>query len=77
VSDARGVVAGIQGISEAKRRQQIQAEMDKAATLKGWEIPKSAISICKREDGSDWLLGHGGFGEVPPSTRILIIIVTC
>lgn len=69
LGDSATETAGIQGISEAKRRQQIQAEMDKAATLKGWEIPKSAISICKREDGSDWLLGHGGFGEVYKGLR--------
>jgi len=51
-------------MSEVKRQQQIEAELEKHSHLKGWEIAKSAITICKREDGSDWLLGHGGFGEV-------------
>ena len=51
-------------MSEARRRAIIQAELDKAHSLKGWEIPLDCITICKHDDGSDWLLGHGGFGEV-------------
>ena len=35
-----------------------------------WEVPADQITICKREDGSDWELGSGAFGKVchaPPS----------
>lgn len=28
-----------------------------------WEIPAEQITICKREDGSDWELGAGAFGK--------------
>jgi hypothetical protein len=30
----------------------------------GREIDLSEIKICKRPDGSDWLLGAGSFGQV-------------
>ena len=29
-----------------------------------WEVPAEQITICKREDGSDWELGSGAFGKV-------------
>ena len=29
-----------------------------------WEISAEQITICKREDGSDWELGAGAFGKV-------------
>ncbi|KAK9811452.1 hypothetical protein WJX72_004105 [[Myrmecia] bisecta] len=30
----------------------------------GWDIDSSDIQICKRPDGSDWVLGKGSFGMV-------------
>ena len=29
-----------------------------------WEVPAEQITICKRDDGSDWELGSGAFGKV-------------
>ena len=57
------VLVGMEGVSEARRRAVIKAELERVASLKGWEIPASAIELCKREDGSDYLLGEGGFGQ--------------
>ena len=51
-------------MSEARKKAQIKSELERASSLKGWEIHPSAISVCKREDGSDWLLGSGGYGQV-------------
>ena len=39
-------------------------ELQRAANVLEWEIDESEISICTREDGSDYLLGAGGFGRV-------------
>lgn len=54
----------MEGISEARRRANIKSELEKVASLKGWEIPAAAIEICRKEDGTDYLLGEGGFGQV-------------
>ncbi len=29
-----------------------------------WEIRPEEITIAKHADGSDWEIGHGGFGKV-------------
>lgn len=29
-----------------------------------WDLDPSEIAVCKRPDGSDWLLGTGSFGQV-------------
>lgn len=31
-----------------------------------WEIKPTEIEIAKHPDGSDWEIGHGGFGKVRP-----------
>lgn len=36
-----------------------------------WEISAEQITICKREDGSDWELGAGAFGKVKVTTAPL------
>ena len=41
-------------------------ELERIARVDGWLINASEIAICTREDGSDWLLGVGGFGQVAP-----------
>ena len=33
-------------------------------------IDRSDIQICKRPDGSDWLLGQGSFGQVGLRFRV-------
>ena len=38
--------------------------MSSVAELSSAEIDPSEIVICKRPDGSDWLLGQGSFGQV-------------
>lgn len=57
-------LSGMEGISEGRRRAHIKSDLEKVASLKGWEIPANAIEICRHEDGSDYLLGEGGFGQV-------------
>lgn len=35
------------------------------ASIQGWYIDPTEVSICKRpEDGEDWLLGTGSYGKV-------------
>ena len=29
-----------------------------------WDLDPAEITICKRPDGSDWVLGVGSFGQV-------------
>ena len=29
-----------------------------------WDLDPSEVVVCKRPDGSDWLLGTGSFGQV-------------
>lgn len=29
-----------------------------------WDLDPAEITICKRSDGSDWVLGVGSFGQV-------------
>lgn len=38
-------------------------------TFSDWEVTPDEITILKRPDGSDWLLGSGGFGKVYKGTR--------
>ena len=33
-------------------------------SLLGWAIDPSEITITKRKDGSDWVLGAGTYGKV-------------
>ncbi len=35
------------------------APVQRDLQLQGWAIPHAEIQICKREDGTDWLLGAG------------------
>lgn len=35
-----------------------------AALLHAWDLDPTEIAVCKRPDGSDWLLGTGSFGQV-------------
>jgi hypothetical protein len=44
-------------------KQESQIELP-ALPWSDWEIPEEQITICKREDGSDWELGAGAFGKV-------------
>ena len=37
---------------------------DKGQVTYDWELMPSDVEICKKEDGSLWRLGRGGFGEV-------------
>ena len=39
-----------------------QGRMDDS--LLGWAIDPSEITITKRKDGSDWVLGAGTYGKV-------------
>ena len=55
--------AGLAGIPEKKRRLKLQKELWLASNIQGWEIDPASIEICKREDGSDHLLGSGSYGQ--------------
>lgn len=35
-----------------------------AGPVHAWDIDSAEIAVCKRLDGSDWLLGTGSFGQV-------------
>ena len=50
----------------AQRHAAMDKELERIARVDGWLIPAADIAICTREDGSDWLLGVGGFGQVAP-----------
>jgi hypothetical protein len=39
-------------------------QLSQALPWNDWEIRPEEIEIAKRPDGSDWLLGSGGFGRV-------------
>lgn len=30
----------------------------------GWEVGSEEIEVCKRPDGTEWLLGEGRYGKV-------------
>ena len=49
---------------EVLRRVAVNKELQRAANILEWEIEESDISICTHPDGSDYLLGAGGFGKV-------------
>ena len=56
-------LAGMAALPEEKRRQQIKRHLEQASSIHSWEIDPASIEICKREDGSDHLLGTGGYGQ--------------
>lgn len=56
--------AGGGGASRAARSQGALLPSIKPLPGPEWEIPEADIQICKRPDGSDWLLGEGSFGQV-------------
>ena len=36
---------------------------------RSWQLLADDLTVCLRPDGTDWILGAGGFGRVrPPST---------
>ena len=49
-----------------RRRQQEGPELggSAGAARSEWELREDQIEICKRPDGSDWLLGEGSYGQV-------------
>ena len=49
-----------------RRRARIAAKARVLADLDSanWQINADEIEICRAEDGSDWLLGSGSFGQV-------------
>ena len=40
--------------------------MEASTTMGHGQIDPDEIVICKRADGSDWLLGQGSYGKVRP-----------
>ena len=36
-----------------------------------WDLDPAEITICKRPDGSDWLLGVGSFGQVSETPKTM------
>lgn len=51
---------------------------------RSWQLPAEDLTICLRPDGSDWVLGSGGFGMVRPplpalfpSTFVHLFAVWC
>lgn len=59
-----GVGGGGGGASHAARSPGALLPSIKPLPGPEWEIPEADIQICKRPDGSDWLLGEGSFGQV-------------
>ena len=51
----------------AQQLEQRAQSLERINSLQGWRIEEGDIRICKRADGSDWLLGKGGFGNASPS----------
>lgn len=47
-----------------------------AALVHAWDLDPSEIAVCKRPDGSDWLLGTGSFGQVS-TIQLLIPLSAC
>ncbi len=43
----------------------VQAVFDKTKD-RSWQLPAEDLVVCLRPDGTDWLLGSGGFGAVSP-----------
>ena len=67
-----GAAASLQtaGSMLAQRHAAYDKELERIARVDGWLIPPSDIAICVKEDGSDWLLGVGGFGQVALGFRV-------
>ena len=38
-------------------------------TAQPWDLDPAEITVCKRPDGSDWVLGVGSFGQVTQTRR--------
>ena len=49
---------------DATRRAAVTKELQRAADVLEWEIDEKDIFICTHADGTDVLLGAGGFGKV-------------
>ena len=61
---------------EALRRATVTKELERAANILEWEIDEADISICTHPDGSDFLLGAGGFGKARPAPWFLLAVVS-
>ena len=55
-------LAHINGKSGAVRSITTMGTYD--LSIQGWNIKTSDIQICTHEDGRDWLLGKGSYGQV-------------
>ena len=77
-----GHVAGLGALALLARRAGQAKDYERAASLQSfgpsteapagaddWAISASEIEICKRADGSDWVLGHGSQGKVYKGLR--------
>ena len=45
-----------------------------------WDLDPSEVLVCKRPDGSDWLLGTGSFGQVgchQPASHAFAKLLLC
>ena len=42
--------------------------LSRTTSMNGWEIDNQDIVILTREDGSDWLLGQGSYGQASSVT---------
>lgn len=51
------------------RRKRRHAELDSSIDCQG-QIDPDEIEICKRPDGTEWLLGEGSFGKVRIGFRV-------
>ena len=49
------------------RRNRKKEAVEASTSMGHGQIDPGEIVICKRADGSDWLLGQGSFGKVRPS----------
>lgn len=50
-------------IQEEVTWQSVQQIFDKTQD-RSWQLPAEDLTICLRPDGTDWVLGSGGFGTV-------------
>lgn len=45
-------------------RVSVASSLPEVVPSSSWEIRPGEIDICKKEDGSDFEIGSGGFGKV-------------